>query len=430
MFTRAHQLTLALSAVAFSLPGPLKAEAPPPSELTRSGPVVCEGMQEMVLRGRLIDAQNVAVAAEGTCNLEIHGSRIVAEGTALRTSGSATIKLVDSHVSGGEFAVRASGASSVSHHNSRIEGEVSTSGLASVERGSGSSVAADAADASASRDTVSVQSDSSVRIGADGKIRVRNAEGDTAVDVGPGGDVRVNDRGEQTQVDVRQDGQVVVDDNAATEVRVGTGQDQVDVQDDSGARFQMDANGSIRADDGLTTVAVDDEWVGVRSKDGATDVQVARADDWRDRTGSIRIESDTEQVLVDLGATKQEGSLQLDLAGDVLFGFDSTQVRPEAARQLAKVAHVIRDRATGRVEVIGHTDSKGSEDYNEKLSRQRAISVMRWLNAKEAIPADIMVGKGKGSSKPIAHNTMPDGSDNPEGRAKNRRVEIRLATGS
>lgn len=430
MFTRVRQLTLVMSAVAMTVTGSAMSESPEQSELTRSGPVVCDGTQEMVLRGRLIEAGDVAVSAEGTCNLEIIGSRIVADGTALETSGTATIKLFDSHVSGRDFAVRSSGMSTVSHHNSRIEGNVSTSGFATVEKASDSSVAAEAADSSTSRDAVSVQADSSVEIGADGEIRVRDAEGETAVDVGPGGDVRVNDRGKQTQVDVREDRKVVVDDNADTEVRVGTDRDKVDVQDDSGATFQMEADGSIRADDGLTTVAVDDEWVGVRSKDGAADVQVARADDWRDRTGSIRIESDTAQVLVDLGATKQEGTLEMDLAGDVLFDFDSVQIRPEAARQLAKVAHVIRDRATGRVEVIGHTDAKGSEDYNKKLSQQRAISVMRWLNTKEGIPAEIMVGKGKGSSKPIAHNTMPDGSDNPEGRAKNRRVEIRLATGS
>lgn len=418
-----------MSAFAMMLTGPVKAEVPAPSELTRSGPVVCNGMQEMVMRGRLIEAENLAVSAEGTCSLEIIGSRIVADGTALRASGSATIKLVDSHVSGGEFAVQASGMSTVSHHNSRVEGNVSTSGLASVERGSESNVTADAADSPASRDAISVQSGSSVEIGANGDIRVRDEGRETAVDVGPGGDVRVKDRGGQSQVDVREDGKVVVDDNADTEVRLGDGEDTIDVRDRAGNSFQMDAGG-VRADDGLTTVAVDDEWVGVRSKDGSADVQVARPDGWRDRTGSIRIESDTEQILVDLGATEKKGSLQVDLAGDVLFDFDSVQIRPGAARQLARVAHVIRDRATGRVEVIGHTDSKGSENYNKKLSQQRAISVMHWLSAKERIPAEIMVGKGKGSSEPIAHNTMPDGSDNPEGRAKNRRVEIRLTTGS
>ena len=78
--------------------------------------------------------------------------------------------------------------------------------------------------------------------------------------------------------------------------------------------------------------------------------------------------------------------------------------------------------------VVGHTDSVGDNAYNQKLSERRAVSVMHWLNTHESIPAHLMKGQGMGAKKPIAYNTMPDGSDNPEGRAKNRRVEIRFAS--
>lgn len=83
----------------------------------------------------------------------------------------------------------------------------------------------------------------------------------------------------------------------------------------------------------------------------------------------------------------------------------------------------------GEVYIVGHTDSIGGDAYNHKLSSDRAAAVMGWLSRHESIPAAIMVGRGLGSTKPVAHNTtMPDGSDNPEGRARNRRVEILLAT--
>ena len=73
-------------------------------------------------------------------------------------------------------------------------------------------------------------------------------------------------------------------------------------------------------------------------------------------------------------------------------------------------------------------DSVGDDTYNPKLSEARAIAVMRWLNVNEGIPLELMRGQGMGAKKPIVHNTHPDGSDDPAGRAKNRRVEIRFST--
>lgn len=83
--------------------------------------------------------------------------------------------------------------------------------------------------------------------------------------------------------------------------------------------------------------------------------------------------------------------------------------------------------AYGEIYVIGHTDSVGSDESNQNLSEGRAVSVMRWLNARERVPADLMRGRGMGEKKPIAYNTLPDGRDNPAGRAQNRRVELRFA---
>ncbi|MDP3557320.1 MAG: OmpA family protein [Bacteroidota bacterium] len=77
------------------------------------------------------------------------------------------------------------------------------------------------------------------------------------------------------------------------------------------------------------------------------------------------------------------------------------------------------------VEIMSHTDSKGSDKYNEKLSQQRAESVVAHLISK-GIKAERLKAKGYGESKPVAPNENADGSDNPEGRAQNRRTDFKI----
>ena len=77
------------------------------------------------------------------------------------------------------------------------------------------------------------------------------------------------------------------------------------------------------------------------------------------------------------------------------------------------------------VEIQSHTDSKGNDNYNIKLSQKRAESVVTYLTQK-GISSKRLVAKGYGESRPIAPNDKPDGSDNPEGRAKNRRTDFKI----
>jgi OmpA-OmpF porin, OOP family len=77
------------------------------------------------------------------------------------------------------------------------------------------------------------------------------------------------------------------------------------------------------------------------------------------------------------------------------------------------------------VELESHTDSKGSDSYNIKLSQKRAESVVRYLVEKGIDPSRLKA-KGYGESRPVAPNENPDGSDNPDGRAKNRRTGFRI----
>ncbi len=147
--------------------------------------------------------------------------------------------------------------------------------------------------------------------------------------------------------------------------------------------------------------------------------------DWR--RVAIRY-GDTEELLVELNATTEEGQIRVDLTGDLLFDFDSTAIRPDAEVVLSKVAQVIRDRAVGQVTVIGHTDSIGRDTRNQKLSEARSVAVMRWLNRNQGIPTSLMVGRGMGSKKPVASNAFAEGRYFPGGRAQTRRVEIQITT--
>jgi len=116
----------------------------------------------------------------------------------------------------------------------------------------------------------------------------------------------------------------------------------------------------------------------------------------------------------------------LNLSGDVLFGFGADQLRPEAAEGLAQVVTLIRELRPARVRIIGHTDSVGDETVNRDLSLRRARSVQRWLESRvgDAMPA--VVVEGRGEHDPVSPNTRPDGQDDAEARALNRRVEFLL----
>ena len=133
---------------------------------------------------------------------------------------------------------------------------------------------------------------------------------------------------------------------------------------------------------------------------------------------------DLEVMASDLEVKETETEIRIELAADVLFDFDSANLRAEAEQALGSVAEIIRKHQGAGVRVEGHTDSKGSDNYNRRLSERRARSVRDWLLSAEGLSATDFKTTGFGESKPSAANEKPDGSDDPEGRQKNRRVEI------
>ena len=141
---------------------------------------------------------------------------------------------------------------------------------------------------------------------------------------------------------------------------------------------------------------------------------------------------DTGGAVKALAMKENDTEVRLELAADVLFDFDKADILPKAHEALHQVALVIRQRKTGRVRIEGHTDAKGSDAYNRSLSERRAKAVLDWLMAKEnlkQLKAVRFSSAGFGKTRPVAPNTRPDGADDPDGRQKNRRVEIVVRKG-
>lgn len=133
---------------------------------------------------------------------------------------------------------------------------------------------------------------------------------------------------------------------------------------------------------------------------------------------------DVAGLLRDLNAEVRGQEVRIALAADVLFDFDKAELRPEAKPALDKVAAVLRAHPKATAKIEGHTDGKGDAAYNRKLSDRRAESVRQWLAANGV--GMRMSTRGWGKEKPVAPNSLPGGKDNPDGRQKNRRVEITM----
>ncbi len=104
---------------------------------------------------------------------------------------------------------------------------------------------------------------------------------------------------------------------------------------------------------------------------------------------------------------------------DVLFDFDKSAVKPEAGAILDRLVAFMNENKDKKVNLSGHTDNVGTEAYNQGLSERRVASVKDYV-VKKGVDGGRVSGQGFGESKPIADNKTR------EGRAKNRRVEIKV----
>jgi outer membrane protein OmpA-like peptidoglycan-associated protein len=110
---------------------------------------------------------------------------------------------------------------------------------------------------------------------------------------------------------------------------------------------------------------------------------------------------------------------------DIYYDFDKATLRPQSLIVLDTVVSIMRDNPNIIIEMSAHTDSKGKDAYNIKLSQRRAQACVDYLISK-GIYTSRMIAKGYGKTRPIAPNTLPGGKDNPEGRQLNRRTEFKV----
>jgi outer membrane protein OmpA-like peptidoglycan-associated protein len=122
----------------------------------------------------------------------------------------------------------------------------------------------------------------------------------------------------------------------------------------------------------------------------------------------------------DIAATRTANGILVHLKNELLFETDSAVLKPQAVQHLGELADVLVKYPDDQIQVVGFTDDTGSEQHNRELSTRRAEAVRRVL-VDRGIPEKRAQAIGMGEAQPVATN------ESPEGRAKNRRVELRIA---
>lgn len=120
-----------------------------------------------------------------------------------------------------------------------------------------------------------------------------------------------------------------------------------------------------------------------------------------------------------VSVTRAGDQITLNMPGNVTFDTNSAHISAGFYEVLNSVAIVLNEYGKTTVDVVGHTDSVGSDDHNQQLSEARARSVAEYLASQKVLPARLLIA-GRGESQPIASN------DTPEGRSQNRRVAIQI----
>ena len=134
--------------------------------------------------------------------------------------------------------------------------------------------------------------------------------------------------------------------------------------------------------------------------------------------GVVATVQETRRAMQALGARETGLEVVVELPADVLFDFDKAEIRADAAGALGQLATVLRGFPNGTARLEGHTDAKGDDAYNQRLSERRAAAVKTWLVEREGLDAGRLTTRGLGESQPVASN------DDDAGRQKNRRVSV------
>lgn len=139
----------------------------------------------------------------------------------------------------------------------------------------------------------------------------------------------------------------------------------------------------------------------------------------------VAIQPENITDLTDTEVSETLNSGKSIILNDLYFIYDKDRLIEDSKPDLTKLIKYMKDNPDVNIILEGHTDFKGEEDYNQTLSEKRSKRVKNKLVAA-GISSKRISTVGYGELKPIANNSNPDGSDNPEGRQKNRRVEVKI----
>jgi outer membrane protein OmpA-like peptidoglycan-associated protein len=160
------------------------------------------------------------------------------------------------------------------------------------------------------------------------------------------------------------------------------------------------------------------------AQQAARDRAAAQADAERARQAAAQAETEKAQLRAQLLAqlnsilqTRDSARGLIVNMSDVLFDFGSYTLKPGAREKLAKISGILLAHTGLTLQIEGHTDSVGTDEFNQQLSERRADSVRDFL-AEQGVPASTITARGFGKTQPVASN------ETPEGRQRNRRVEL------
>ena len=122
----------------------------------------------------------------------------------------------------------------------------------------------------------------------------------------------------------------------------------------------------------------------------------------------------------DINATRTANGILVHLKNELLFEVDKAELKPDAVKHLGELSSVLVKYPDDHIEVVGFTDSTGDQAHNQDLSRRRAEAVRKVL-VERGVPEKQAMAVGMGEAQPV------DTNDTTAGRARNRRVELRIA---
>jgi len=299
-------------------------------------------------------------------------------------------------------------------------------------------------------------------------VKVENSNivgGDYSMQIGQNGDGKFTDKDKSVQTDGKGAGQYTDENVTIQRNEDGSGQYtnkvtgvtlQVDAQGEgqyldekNKISFQIGANGTgvYKDEKNDVTVTINEKNATYTSGDITIENNGDGSGTYNDKVKNLLIENDgkgkakitfngkTTEVdakplekpekfpklkMVPPVPSIEANSLLITLDSGILFDVDKYDLRPEAEEVLKNLAIVLKEADIKTFEIDGHTDSDASDEHNQVLSEKRANAVKNFLTS-QGIAAEITI-KGYGESRPIASN------DTPEGKQKNRRVEIVIPT--